>query len=182
MYLQVSSYSLALELPLLGTWNGPGAPEVNILVPPPSAPPQVRCSATQRGELKDLVEISRLNVIDVGDATMIASSVSPPPPPSPPAPPQVRCSATQRGELRDLVEIFRLNVIDVGHATMTLEVQGREDKMGAIVDLLEPYGEPGGQGLGFCRQQGRVYSKLMPDGPEIVCVTYWLMCYSSAGH
>jgi hypothetical protein len=134
MYLQVSSYSLALELPLLGTWNGPGAPEVNILVPPPSAPPQVRCSATQRGEL------------------------------------------------RDLVEIFRLNVIDVGHATMTLEVQGREDKMGAIVDLLEPYGEPGGQGLGFCRQQGRVYSKLMPDGPEIVCVTYWLMCYSSAGH
>jgi hypothetical protein len=40
-----------------------------------------------------------------------------------------------------LVEIFRLNVIDVGHATMTLEVQGREDKMSAIVDLLEPYGE-----------------------------------------
>lgn len=53
---------------------------------------------------------------------------------------KVRCSATQRGELRDLVEIFRLNVIDVGHATMTLEVQGREDKMSAIVDLLEPYG------------------------------------------
>lgn len=39
------------------------------------------------------------------------------------------------------MEIFRLNVIDVGHATMTLEVQGREDKMSAIVDLLEPYGE-----------------------------------------
>jgi acetolactate synthase-1/3 small subunit len=53
---------------------------------------------------------------------------------------QVRCSATQRGELRDLVEIFRLGVIDVGHSTMTLEVQGREDKMSAIVDLLEPYG------------------------------------------
>jgi hypothetical protein len=45
------------------------------------------------------------------------------------------------------VEIFRLNVIDVGHATMTLEVQGREDKMGAIVDLLEPYGESGGAGF-----------------------------------
>lgn len=53
---------------------------------------------------------------------------------------KVRCSATQRGELRDLVQIFRLSVIDVGHSTMTLEVQGREDKMSAIADLLEPYG------------------------------------------
>jgi acetolactate synthase-1/3 small subunit len=54
---------------------------------------------------------------------------------------QVRCTASQRGELRDLVQIFRLSVIDVSHTTMTLEVQGREDKMSAIVDLLEPYGE-----------------------------------------
>jgi acetolactate synthase-1/3 small subunit len=54
---------------------------------------------------------------------------------------QVRCTASQRGELRDLVQIFRLGVIDVAHTTMTLEVQGREDKMSAIADLLEPYGE-----------------------------------------
>lgn len=54
---------------------------------------------------------------------------------------QVRCTASQRGELRDLVQIFRLGVIDVSHTTMTLEVQGREDKMSAIADLLEPYGE-----------------------------------------
>jgi acetolactate synthase-1/3 small subunit len=53
----------------------------------------------------------------------------------------VRCTASQRGELRDLVQIFRLGVIDVAHTTMTLEVQGREDKMSAIADLLEPYGE-----------------------------------------
>jgi acetolactate synthase-1/3 small subunit len=53
---------------------------------------------------------------------------------------QVRCTASQRGELRDLVQIFRLGVIDVAHTTMTLEVQGREDKMSAIADLLEPYG------------------------------------------
>lgn len=53
---------------------------------------------------------------------------------------QVRCTASQRGELRDLVQIFRLGVIDVSHTTMTLEVQGREDKMAAITDLLEPYG------------------------------------------
>ncbi|WIA36702.1 hypothetical protein OEZ86_007979 [Tetradesmus obliquus] len=53
---------------------------------------------------------------------------------------KVRCTASQRGELRDLVQIFRLGVIDVAHTTMTLEVQGREDKMSAIADLLEPYG------------------------------------------
>eukprot|EP00877_Chromochloris_zofingiensis_P006058 jgi/Chrzof1/1705/Cz10g18010.t1 len=53
---------------------------------------------------------------------------------------KVRCSASQRGELRDLVQIFRCAVIDVSHTTMTIEVQGREDKMRAIVDLLEAYG------------------------------------------
>ncbi len=53
---------------------------------------------------------------------------------------QVNCSASQRGELRDLVQIFRCSVIDVSAHTMTLEVQGREDKMRAIVELMEPYG------------------------------------------
>eukprot|EP00879_Flechtneria_rotunda_P028807 GHRR01031033.1.p1 GENE.GHRR01031033.1~~GHRR01031033.1.p1 ORF type:complete len:317 (+),score=98.16 GHRR01031033.1:434-1384(+) len=53
---------------------------------------------------------------------------------------KVRCSASQRGEVCNLVDIFRLGVIDVSHTTMTLEAQGREDKMSAIADLLEPYG------------------------------------------
>jgi hypothetical protein len=55
--------------------------------------------------------------------------------------PQVACTPAQRGELRDLVQIFRMAVIDVSRTTMTLEVQGREDKMSAVADLLEPYGE-----------------------------------------
>ena len=54
--------------------------------------------------------------------------------------PKVNCTAHQRGELRDLVQIFRMAVIDVSHTTLTLEVQGREDKMSAVADLLEPYG------------------------------------------
>jgi len=53
---------------------------------------------------------------------------------------KVRCTATQRSELRDLAQIFRLAVIDVSHTSITLEAQGRENKMQAIVDLLEPYG------------------------------------------
>ena len=56
---------------------------------------------------------------------------------------QVRCTATQRSELRDLAQIFRLAVIDVSHTSITLEAQGRENKMQAIVDLLEPYGAQG---------------------------------------
>lgn len=63
----------------------------------------------------------------------------------------MRCTASQRGELRDLVQIFRLGVIDVSHTTMTLEVQGREDKMSAIADLLEPYGEPPGLMVGHAK-------------------------------
>lgn len=53
---------------------------------------------------------------------------------------KVRCTPSQRGELRDLSQIFRMAVIDVGPTTMVLEATGREDKMRAIVDLLEPYG------------------------------------------
>lgn len=53
---------------------------------------------------------------------------------------KVRCAPAQRGELRDLAQIFRASIIDVGPTTVTLEAQGREDKMRAVADLLEPYG------------------------------------------
>jgi acetolactate synthase-1/3 small subunit len=53
---------------------------------------------------------------------------------------KVRCNASQRGELRDLVEVFRGAIIDVSPSTMTIELTGKEDKMKAMTDLLEPYG------------------------------------------
>ncbi|KAI8474701.1 MAG: small subunit of acetolactate synthase-domain-containing protein [Monoraphidium minutum] len=53
---------------------------------------------------------------------------------------KVRCTPSQRGELRHLSQIFRMSIIDVAPTTMVLEAQGREAKMKAIVDLLEPYG------------------------------------------
>jgi len=53
---------------------------------------------------------------------------------------KVRATPAQRGEIRDLVQIFRASVIDVSRTTMTVEITGREDKMRAAVDLLEPYG------------------------------------------
>ena len=70
---------------------------------------------------------------------------------------KVACTPAQRGELRDLVCIFRASVIDVGRGTLTLEVTGREDKMRAMVDLLEPYGELGGvAGVGWGGRWGGV--------------------------
>jgi acetolactate synthase-1/3 small subunit len=53
---------------------------------------------------------------------------------------KVRAFPSQRGEIRDLVQIFRASVIDVSRTTLTVEITGREDKMRAAVELLEPYG------------------------------------------
>ncbi|GFR48177.1 hypothetical protein Agub_g10025 [Astrephomene gubernaculifera] len=53
---------------------------------------------------------------------------------------KVRCSASQRGELRDLATIFRGSIVDVSAQSVTIEMLGKEDKMKAFTDLLEPYG------------------------------------------
>lgn len=53
-----------------------------------------------------------------------------------------RCRPSERKELVDLAEIFHGNICDVSRTTITLEVQGKEMKMRAVQDLLEPYGEP----------------------------------------
>mmetsp|Transcript_22816 Transcript_22816/g.49996 ORF Transcript_22816/g.49996 Transcript_22816/m.49996 type:complete len:481 (+) Transcript_22816:35-1477(+) len=53
---------------------------------------------------------------------------------------KVRCPSSQRGELRDLASIFRADILDVSAGTMTVELLGKEDKMKAFTDLLEPFG------------------------------------------
>ncbi|EFJ50333.1 hypothetical protein VOLCADRAFT_73781 [Volvox carteri f. nagariensis] len=53
---------------------------------------------------------------------------------------KVRCSAAQRGELRDLAAIFRGSIVDVSANCLTIEVLGKEDKMKAFTELLQPYG------------------------------------------
>ncbi len=52
-----------------------------------------------------------------------------------------RCRPSERKELIDLAEIFHGNICDVSRTTITLEVQGKEMKMRAVQDLLEPYGK-----------------------------------------
>ncbi|EFN59473.1 hypothetical protein CHLNCDRAFT_29593 [Chlorella variabilis] len=53
---------------------------------------------------------------------------------------KVACSASQRGELVSLASIFRAQVCDVSVNTLTLEVTGREEKMVALKEVLEPHG------------------------------------------
>lgn len=53
---------------------------------------------------------------------------------------KVSCAPSQRGELMDLARIFHGSVCDVSRSTVTLEVTGKETKMRALQEVLEPYG------------------------------------------
>ena len=55
---------------------------------------------------------------------------------------KVRCEAAQRRELSDLAAIFHGTICDVSLSTVTLEMQGKETKIGALQGLLAPYGAP----------------------------------------
>jgi acetolactate synthase small subunit len=66
---------------------------------------------------------------------------------------KVSCGAEQRRQLSDLAEIFRGTVCDVSPTTITLEMQGKEDKMYALQQLLQPYGKPYNEYTLFFRGQ-----------------------------
>jgi acetolactate synthase-1/3 small subunit len=53
---------------------------------------------------------------------------------------KVRCSTEQRREVLDLVEIFRAHVVDVSPEHVMIEVVGEQDRTGALIENLEPYG------------------------------------------
>ena len=46
----------------------------------------------------------------------------------------------KRAEIFKLADIFRAAVVDVGAATVTLEITGDEDKINALLEVLNPYG------------------------------------------
>lgn len=53
---------------------------------------------------------------------------------------KVRCKPGQRGEIRDLADVFHGTIADVGPNTITVEIQGKDEKMGSLQELLAPYG------------------------------------------
>jgi acetolactate synthase-1/3 small subunit len=53
---------------------------------------------------------------------------------------KVRCDSARRGEVLDLVEIFRAQVVDVSPESLIIQIVAEEDRFGALVELLRPYG------------------------------------------
>ena len=53
---------------------------------------------------------------------------------------KVRASGASRTEILQIVDIFRGRIIDVSPHTITIELSGKDDKIEALKNLLEPYG------------------------------------------
>jgi acetolactate synthase-1/3 small subunit len=53
---------------------------------------------------------------------------------------KVKAATSTRGEIVEIVHLFRADVVDVGVQSLVIEITGEEDKINALIDLLEPFG------------------------------------------
>jgi len=53
---------------------------------------------------------------------------------------KINCTSKTRGEIVQIIEIFKAKIIDVNQKTLTAEVAGPQDKIGAFLDLVKPFG------------------------------------------
>ena len=53
---------------------------------------------------------------------------------------KVRTTSSTRAEIIEVVQLIRANVVDVGSQTLVIEVTGEEEKINALINLLEPFG------------------------------------------
>jgi acetolactate synthase-1/3 small subunit len=53
---------------------------------------------------------------------------------------KVRADASTRNEVMTIVDIFRAKIVDVASETCVVEITGDDDKIAALVRLLEPIG------------------------------------------
>lgn len=53
---------------------------------------------------------------------------------------KVNTDASTRAQIMQIVDIFRGHVIDVSPQTLTIELSGKDDKIQALQNMLEPYG------------------------------------------
>jgi len=53
---------------------------------------------------------------------------------------KVKSTPEIRGEIIETVQLFRANIGDVGTQTLVVEITGEEDKINALINLLEPFG------------------------------------------
>jgi len=53
---------------------------------------------------------------------------------------KVNAENQARGEIIQIVDIFRAHIVDVSPTSLTIEITGDEEKLTAIIDILDPYG------------------------------------------
>ena len=53
---------------------------------------------------------------------------------------KIKVSPKTRGEVIEMTSVFRANIIDISPNTLTVEITGHDRKIGAFLDLVEPYG------------------------------------------
>jgi acetolactate synthase, small subunit len=53
---------------------------------------------------------------------------------------KVRANAENRAAINETVKIFRSNIIDISTDTLTIELTGDEEKITALINLMEEYG------------------------------------------
>merc|ERR1711963_13949 len=53
---------------------------------------------------------------------------------------KVSCTPRQRRDLETVANIFHGSIVDVGPTTVVLQLQGKERKLKALQEVLEPYG------------------------------------------
>ena len=53
---------------------------------------------------------------------------------------KVRSDASNRSEIMQIVDVFRAHVVDISLTTATIELTGTDEKIQAILQLLDPYG------------------------------------------
>ncbi|OIR13444.1 acetolactate synthase small subunit [mine drainage metagenome] len=53
---------------------------------------------------------------------------------------KVKASSKTRSEIMQICDIFRAKIVNVGHDSVIVEATGAEDKVGAFLNLLDPFG------------------------------------------
>jgi acetolactate synthase-1/3 small subunit len=53
---------------------------------------------------------------------------------------KVETTLETRGQIIEVVQLFRAKTVDVGARSLVIEATGEEDKINALLDLLEPFG------------------------------------------
>jgi acetolactate synthase I/III small subunit len=53
---------------------------------------------------------------------------------------KVTADAQTRSQIIEIADVFRAKIVDVDHDALTIEASGNPGKLGAMLDLLEPFG------------------------------------------